>query len=128
MNNLKLVAEQYQRLSIDELIHIASDPAALDPDAIPLLQKELITRNHPEEALALTQFLLNSSLRLSFLSIEELQKLVFERLESGESIESIKLDLKENGINIFDIMEAGSREREKASDYMLSLDCCSFSL
>jgi hypothetical protein len=32
------------------------------------------------------------------MSIEELQKVVFERLQSGESIESIKIDLKENGI------------------------------
>jgi hypothetical protein len=121
MDNLNLVEENYQRLSTDELIRIAAAPAALAPEAIPLLQKELIARNHPEEALALTRFLLDGPLRLSFLSVEELQKLVFERLESGESIESIKIDLKENGIDIFNIINAESGEMEKAFDYMLSL-------
>jgi len=121
MNNLSLVEENYQRLSTDELIRIAEDPASLNPEVIHLLQRELIARNHPEEALALTDFLLNSPLRLSFMSIEELQKVVFERLQSGESIESIKIDLKENGINILDIINAEGKEREKAFDYMLAL-------
>jgi len=80
----------FKRLSTDELIRIAGDPASLNPDVIHLLQRELIARNHSEEALALTEFLLNGPRRFSFMSIEELQKVVFERLESGESIESIR--------------------------------------
>ncbi|HEY6902396.1 MAG TPA: hypothetical protein VI233_17185 [Puia sp.] len=121
MDTLDLVKESYQRLSTDELIRIARTPQTLELEAIPLLQKELITRNCPDEALSLTDFLLHSPVKLSFMSIEELQKLVFDRLESGESIESIKIDLKENGIDILDIINAESKERERAFDYMLSL-------
>ena len=121
MNNLSLVEETYQKLSTEELIRIAADPASLEPDVIPVLQKELIARSHPEEALALTEYLLNGTGRLSFLSLEELQNLVYERIESGEPIESIKLDLKDNGINILDIITAESRHKERAFDYMLSL-------
>jgi hypothetical protein len=121
MNDLSLVEENYKRLSIDELIRISEDPEVLNPEAIKLLQRELIARNHSEEALALTEFLLSGSRRLSFMSLEELQKVVFERLESGESIESIKIDLKENGINVIDIINAEGKEREKAFDYMLAL-------
>ena len=121
MNDLNLVEENYRRLSTDELIRIAGEPEVLNPEAIKLLQRELIARNHSEEALALTEFLLNGSRRLSFMSLEELQKVVFERLGSGESIESIKIDLKENGIDILDIINAEGKEREKAFDYMLEL-------
>lgn len=121
MEDISLVADHYKTLQTAELIEIARDPAGLRPEIIPVLQKELITRNQPDEALLLSDFLLNGPSKLKRLSTEALQQLINQRLGAGEPLESIKIDLQDNGINIFDVINNESKEKNKTFEYMIAM-------
>ena len=116
MDNLKIIEDSYKKMSDDKLKLIVTELDNLIVEAIPILQQELLNRNLKEEVLVVTNFLLNLKENQNIyenLSVGELQEIIDERINSGESIESIKIDLKDNGINLFDILNADSKEREK---------------
>mgnify|MGYP006936240042 FL=1 len=50
-----------------------------------------------------------------------MQEHVKERIQEGESIESIKLDLRENGVDIFAILNENDNLKESAFEYMTYL-------
>ena len=116
MDNLKIIEDNYKNMSDDKLKLIVTELDSLIVEAIPILQQELLNRNLKEEVLVVTNFLLNPKENQNIyenLSVGELQEIIDERVNSGESIESIKIDLEENGVNIFEIFNTDSKEREK---------------
>lgn len=120
MNDLRSIEENYRRMTIEKLIDLAMKPQELRIEVIPILQQELLNRGLNKEAISLTDFLVRSKEkpRYSESSVVELKKQIEDRLESGESIESIKANLKDDGINIFDIINDENEVNEKAFDYI----------
>ncbi|MET0392974.1 MAG: hypothetical protein ABW019_07520 [Chitinophagaceae bacterium] len=121
MPTLDLVIENYKRLRTEELVHIAGDPGTLEPAVIPILQAELLNRDKKEEALKLSEFLVTRREPQQELTKDELAAGIKERIDAGEPLESIKLDLEDRGINFFDIINDESRLKEKTFEYLTSL-------
>ena len=115
--------EKYRNMGDEELILLAYQPEGTPTEHFPIIQKELIRRGKQDEALALSEYLItiNQKQNLALLSREELRLYIDRRIAEGESPEAIQLDLKEYGINIFDIAIEESEEREKAYDYITEL-------
>ena len=63
----------------------------------------------------------NQKANIARLSNEELRQYINQRLEQGEPLDAIRLDLKENDINIFDIIAAENQQRNDAFDYITDL-------
>lgn len=121
MDNLSLIIESYKTLSTDDLVSIANEPESLDSEVIPYLQSELFNRNKKEESIALGNFLIKNTFSYRDLTREELARMIKERVESGEMLESIRLDLKDHGIDIFEIIDGEERFKGRVLDYMTSL-------
>jgi hypothetical protein len=124
MKNLDLVVQHYKRISTEELVLIASSPSSLEIEIIPYLQSELLTRGQKEEALLLSQYLIQSTeIKKTYQDYtkEELNKIIADRIDSGEPLESIKIDLKENGIDIFKTLETEQIIENKKMEYLSSL-------
>jgi hypothetical protein len=121
MNNLNFIIDNYKRLPTDELIEIAKNPEQLELEIIPHLQSELFNRNRKEEALLLSEYLIKRPKSVAELNKEELSEMIKERVDSGESLESIKLDLKDKGVDLFDILQVQNKLQDKALDYLTSL-------
>ncbi|MBN1990252.1 MAG: hypothetical protein JW783_12700 [Bacteroidales bacterium] len=127
MSNLNDIEAYYQGVSNEKLLQIAQRPQDLRLDAIPLLQKELLGRGMNAEALLITDFLVGVKKdeperpNYAEMSLYEMQDHVKERIQEGESIESIKLDLRENGVDIFAILNENDNLKESAFEYMTYL-------
>lgn len=121
MNNLQFVIGHYKQLRTEELIEIAGDPATLDPEIIPHLQAELLNRDKKEEALRPSEFLVRKPQPQQELSQKELAESIKERIDSGEPLESIQLDLKDRGIDLFAIMNSEAALKDKTFEYLTSL-------
>ncbi len=123
MDNLKSIQENYKKMDIDKLIQLSMQPHDLRLEVVPILQEELLSRGLKEEAMALTEFLIGTKEETRFqdMSTAELKQLITDRLESGEPIESIKLDLKDDGINIFDVINDDTKLKDEAFDYIVDL-------
>ena len=127
MSNLNDIEAYYQGVSNEKLLQIAQRPQDLRLDAIPLLQKELLGRGMNAEALLITDFLVGVKKdeperpNYAEMSLYEMQEHVKERIQEGESIESIKLDLRENGVDIFAILNENDNLKESAFEYMTYL-------
>ena len=123
MNNLKDIEDNYARMDTEKLIHITNKPQDLRLDVISILQKELLKRGLNDEAMSITEFLIQSKENpsISDMTEDQLKAFIKERLDSGEPLENVKIDLKEEGINIFDFISDDSKLKEKAFDYLVSL-------
>jgi hypothetical protein len=117
------LAKYYKESPTYKLVNLANDPEGLNLESIPVLQKELLERGEQEAALKLSEYLVESQRKASEpkLSQEDLQKELDERLAAGESIESIALKFKDNGIDVFKELEGRGQIQEKAFDYILAL-------
>lgn len=119
------VIATYKRMSSDELIELAGNPAHLRPEVIPLLANELRSRSLDVFA----DELVSSKKEPQPDDIveegeEELASVtqeVKERIGGGESIESIKADLNERGINIFDLLDKEVGEEDAFFDKITQL-------
>ena len=123
MIDLESVKARYERLNHKEIKNLALRPQDLRTEVIPLLQNELINRGFTQDALSLTEYLVNSKSRNSYrdLSKDELHELIRERLKAGESIESIKIDLNDERINVYDIMDENRKFQDRTYDYIIDL-------
>lgn len=121
MENLDTVVEKYKSLPSHKLISLAQNPEALRIEVIPHLQAELLNRDLKDEALALSSFLVNKPKSFKDMTNAELSELVRERVESGESLESIKLDLKENGVDFFKSLAEENQWKNETFDYLMHL-------
>jgi len=115
--------EKYHEMSDEDIILIAYQPEGTKLEMIPIIQKELLRRGKQEEAIMLSDYLIaaNQKVNLARLSDEELRQHINERLEQGESLDVIRLDMKESGINIFDIIASENKDCDKAFDYISEL-------
>jgi hypothetical protein len=123
MYELKDIEDNYKKMTDEYLIDLAKKPQDIRLDILPLLQKELLVRSLNEEAMYITDFLVKSKeeSRYKNMTDAELKKLIAQRIDSGESLESIKIDLKDDGVNIFDIIDKNSKLKNKAIDYLAQL-------
>jgi hypothetical protein len=125
MADLSEIEKNYKTLSTFELLKIAKDPVGLRPEVIPILQHELITRGETEEAQKVSERLNDSAeeeaLAMEHLTPEEIESIVKDRLAAGESIESIRIKLKENGVNLYGDLEKEGEFQKQTFDYLYSL-------
>jgi hypothetical protein len=120
--NIDEVTEHYKTSPTFKLQRLAQNPDGLPLELVPILQKELLSRGEQEDALRLTEYLINSSKEDKVLSKEELRQEVDDRLKKGESLESIALKFKENGVDLFEQVEEEGKLQESVFDYILSLN------
>ncbi|MGN6646804.1 MAG: hypothetical protein ACTHJT_09765 [Cytophaga sp.] len=83
----------------EELLSRLRKIDSADSSDIVLLKQEFINREMFEESFAIDTFL-SDQFDPSGMSLKEIQALVSDRLQTGESIESIKLDLADHGITL----------------------------
>ncbi|WP_157446896.1 hypothetical protein [Cytophaga aurantiaca] len=87
----------FSSYSDEKLRTTLDDLSTLDSTAIVSLKQEFMNREMFEESFAIDTFF-SAKFDPSKLSLKEIQKLVSDRLQTGESIQSIKLDLADHGI------------------------------
>jgi hypothetical protein len=121
MENLDLIIENYKRLSDEELIRKANDPGSLRPEIIPHLQSELSRRNRDDAASLLTEYLTNKPKAYKDYSEDEMLEMIHQRITNGESMEHIKIDLKDSGINILDYFGASRSYEQRTMGYIAGL-------
>lgn len=111
MNDLKTFELRYKELSDSKLLQLWNERNTLKPELVPVLKNVLLERKlniieSEKEDKDVIQ------IDYSDLSYKELQEYVTERLQTGESIESIKIDLADHGINVMDIFNRESEKNE----------------
>lgn len=123
MENIDVIAGHYKNMSDAKLAALANEPRELRMEVLPVLQLELINRGLTDQAMAISHYLIQTKVVPDFgsYSMDELKKLVSERIDSGESVESIKIDLKDHGINLFDILSQDENLREQSLNYLTEL-------
>lgn len=102
------------------LRRIAGDYAKLTPEAQEALRDVLRERNMNE---LLASFETKETTRnsLAHLSADEVRVLINQRLEQGESAEKIKMDLRDKGVNIFEMSMQESRSEENIDRRFMEL-------
>lgn len=88
----------------EELLANLREIHSMSSSDIVLLKQEFINREMFEESFAIDTFF-SDQFDPSTLSLKEIQALVSDRLQTGESIESIKLDLADHGITLAELIE-----------------------
>jgi hypothetical protein len=116
MQHQDLIIENYRRLNDAALREIARKPQQLEPEVLPYLQEELRKRDLHKEAEALMTYLLRNDN-----DGDEQEMTIQERLDAGEPIESIRLDLQERGLDMFSLMKAEEEEQERVAAYIDTL-------
>lgn len=122
MLNLEVIKEKYQKLDTKELIKLSKKPNDLREDVIPILKAELIKRGKRDDAEALTNFKDNGSgLKYQGWSLSELRDMVQERVNAGEAMDSIKIDLRLNGIDVFEVLKEEIQLQEEVYNSITQL-------
>jgi hypothetical protein len=121
MNDLNEIADNYKGFQTHKLVRLARNPEGLPLELIPVLQKELLSRGEQDEALKLSEYLIEAQRRPEVMSEEEIKVEIEKRLDVGESMESIVLKFRENGVDVFNQLDQESRMQENTFDYILSL-------
>lgn len=118
MDNQDLIADHYRNMTDGELLALVQTPASLTPEAVVLLQKELLQRGKQQEAISLTEFLAGKAQNAA----PDLDTEIAGRIASGETVESIRIDMRDRGIDITDSI--GSLEKKKVDnqfEYIIEL-------
>jgi hypothetical protein len=102
------------------LKRIAGDYSKLTPEAQEALRDVLRERNM-EELLTSLETKAEKKNSLAHLSADEVRLLINQRLEQGESAEKIKVDLRDRGVNIFDMSMLESRSEENIDRRFMEL-------
>lgn len=122
MLNLEIIKEKYQEMLTDDLVRLSKKPKDLRDDVIPILKAELIRRGKRDAADALTNFNEdNSELKYQNMSLSELRQIVQERVNVGEAMDSIKIDLRLNGIDVFEVLKEEIQFQEEVYDSITKL-------
>jgi hypothetical protein len=122
MLNLEVIKEKYQEMLTDDLVRLSKKPKDLREDVIPILKLELIRRGKRDAADALTNFKDDDSeLKYKNMSLSELRQMVEERVNSGEAMDSIKIDLRLNGIDVFEVLKEEIQFQEEVFDSITKL-------
>jgi hypothetical protein len=117
---LSEIEENYKRISTVQLIKLAKEADTLRPEVIPLLKKELIGRGLTQEASEIDK---PKEVPFDYtkLSLKEIQEVVSDRIQTGESLESIKVDLEDKGVDILDVFNVEGDKKEAAFELISEL-------
>lgn len=115
------IAEHYKSAPTFKLTRLAENPDGLPGEVVPVLQKELLGRGEQEAALKLTEYLIHVKEQEKPLTAEQARAEIMERLKAGESMESIALKFKENGVDVFEELNREVKSQENTFDYIISL-------
>ena len=97
-------------------------PKDLREEVIPILQAELIRRGKKGDADTLANFKEeDSNLLYQNMSLNQLREMVEERLNAGEEMDSIKIDLRLNGIDVFEVLKEEVKLQEEVFDSITKL-------
>lgn len=118
--NIEAIENYYKEAPTLELLEIAQKPDALRKEIIPVLQRELLGRNEPEAAIRLSEFLVKQN-ETKPETPEQIDAYIQKRLDSGDPIENIRIDLKEKGVTSFGILEQNEVKQEAIIDYVSTL-------
>jgi len=102
------------------LKRIAGEYSKLTPEAQQALRDVLAEKGY-DELLAGIQSVEQKKENLSKLNAEEVRRLVNKRLANGESIDLIKVDLQDKGVNIYQFGIEETKAEEKIEERMVSL-------
>ncbi len=121
--DLSAIEQNYQAMATEDLIRLSKKPSDLRIEVIPILQNELLNRGKREDAMELSNYLIKTKTSEDIdMSTDEFTNLINERIDSGESVDSIKIDLKEKGINLVDVVIEDEKLRKKAFDLIIDLN------
>jgi hypothetical protein len=115
------IADRYKSTATFKLVRLAENPAGLPSEIIPVLQKELLGRGEQDAALKLTEYLIQLNEFENPLTPEQARAEIEERLKAGESMESIALKFKENGVDVFAELTREVIVQENTFDYIMAL-------
>ncbi|TRX58429.1 hypothetical protein FNH22_13875 [Fulvivirga sp. M361] len=118
MDNIDEIKKNYAQFSTDKLLLIVKDIDSLRPELIPVLQSELIKRGETEATMKITEHLVNEKEKSDYLNSFDVEKFVQEQLDSGETIENIKLRLDDLGVNMHEILDQEQKSQELILDYI----------
>jgi hypothetical protein len=122
MADLESIKENYKGQSNYTLIQLSKKPEELRREVIQILMQELDNRGLKTESDYLSDYLSGKVIGTinpyKDLSIEEINEMIQERLQAGESLESIRWDLKDHGITGFNLLHKENEERENAFKQM----------
>ncbi|MEP0213912.1 MAG: hypothetical protein ABJD66_11890 [Cellulophaga sp.] len=120
MSNLNEIKKNYSVFTTDKLLNIAKEIDGLKPEAIVLLQEELIKRNELEEASKITKHLINQKNEQELRDNFDPENYIKKELEAGESIENIKFKLNTMGIDMFDVIKKEQSQENIIVNYIES--------
>jgi hypothetical protein len=115
------IADHYKSVPTFKLIQLVENPEGLPAELVLVLQKELLGRGEQEAALKLTAYLVKLKEQEKPLTPEQAREEIMERLKSGESMESIALKFKENGVDVFEELNREVNIQENTFDYIMAL-------
>ena len=120
MSNLNEIRKNYSVFSTDKLLRIAKEIDGLQPEAVVLLQEELIKRNELDEASKITKHLINQKNEQELRNNFNPEDYIKKELKAGESIENIKFKLNTMGINMFDVIKKEQSQENIILNYIES--------
>ena len=119
--DIEKIKETYTNCSTEKLIYLLPDIGGMNPEVLPYLQEELNNRGKTEEAGLIADFIDGAELKPNVLTPEEVYKIVENRLKNGESIDTIKFDLKHQGVDILKMAQEEQQKEDSIFDLMTLL-------
>lgn len=120
MSNINEIRKNYSVFSTDKLLSIAKEIDGLKPEAVVLLQEELIKRNELDEASKITKHLINQKNEQELRNNFNPEDYIKKELKAGESIENIKFKLNTMGIDMFDVIKKEQSQENIILNYIES--------
>ena len=122
MLDLEIIKEKYHEMSTDDLVRLSKKSKDLREDVIPILKAELIKRGKRDNAADLENFKEDhSELQYQNMSLNELRQMTQERINAGEAMDSIKIDLRLNGVDIFEVLKEEITLQDEVYDSITKL-------
>lgn len=120
MHTREFFYDNYKNHPESVLKRIAGEYAKLTPQAQEAL-RDVLRERKMDELLATLEVKEEKKNNLSHLSADEVRVLINSRLEHGENIESIKVDLRDRGVNIYKMSLEESRSEENIDRRFMEL-------
>lgn len=126
MLDIQTIKNYYSTASTIELIELAKKPTELREEIIPFLKAELEKRNEVEEVRKINKLLDNidaekSVVDLTFWNKEDILLEIKQRLDAGEMVETIRIDLLDRGIDITRLYTSHKQLNESITEFITKL-------
>lgn len=112
------IRKNYSERSTEGLAELLGELSSLREDAIFALKDELISRNDEDGVQQIDDYLASS---VEEFTTDDAKEYVLSELANGQSLDVIRLELIERGINIFDIVNDDENLETEAMLYMTEL-------